>query len=150
MAKITTGYTFGVTRQQFLAIRCIFEGKSCPDAARIVFDCRKKDNPMEEDPGKVQNGAARIRRWMKQPECIECYRGLVREIARECIGPSVMQLKKQIQDENGWLANKAANDVLNKFYAMVMGEDDREIHVRVEGMPVLGEPDADDTVQTDA
>lgn len=146
MAKITTGYTFGLTPQQFMAVELIYDGKSATEAARIMFDCRKDDNEFEDDPTKVQRGAAKIRKWMKDPKCIECYRALVRELARECIGPSIRKLKKQIEDENGWLSNKASNDLLNKFYATVMGEDDREVHVVVEGMPKLGEPDDNDPV----
>ena len=47
-------------------------------------------------------------------------------------------------DKWGFLSNKAANDLLNRYWAVVMGEDDKQIVVKVEGMPDLGTPDADD------
>lgn len=45
-----------------------------------------------------------------------------------------------MDDSNAWLANKAANDVLTRFGPAIMGEDDKQIVVQVQGMPELGEP----------
>jgi len=40
--------------------------------------------------------------------------------------------------------NKAANDILSRFLPNIMGENDKQVVVKVEGMPTLGTPDADD------
>jgi hypothetical protein len=43
--------------------------------------------------------------------------------------------------KEGWLANKAANDIINKYHDSVMGVNSNEVVVRVEGMPTLGKPE---------
>lgn len=143
MAKISTGYTFGLTKTQFLACEMIFSGKSAREVARLLFPCNKKDT-LEEDPSKVEYYARTIRKWMKDEKFKDCYKALLKELAYSTVGSSLQRLTKQLADNNGWLANKAANDILNKLYAVVMDENQNQVVVKVEGMPELGEPDKSD------
>jgi hypothetical protein len=50
------------------------------------------------------------------------------------------QLRKEDQ---AWLQNKAANDLLNYGKSQIFGDEERAIHVKVEGMPEIGSPDDD-------
>ena len=142
MAKISTGYTYGLTKQQFLACEYAFEGKSAREIARLMFPCLK-EGTQEYDDSKVEYYARKIRKWMKDDSFKECYQALLKELAYNTVGFSLRNLQKQLTDSNGWLANKAANDLLNKLYPVVMGENQNELVVKVEGMPELGEPDAE-------
>ena len=69
-----------------------------------------------------------------------------REAVLKKAGPSfvsaVDKLVDQVASENDSVAQRAAKELIDLFADAVMKEDDREIVVRVEGMPELGMPDA--------
>lgn len=140
MAKYTTGSTLGVTRQQMQAVRLISDGLSTKEVARLVFDVRDDANPAINDDKKIQKGMEKIRRWMRDPKVMEAYRAVLREAMMPAMGKASAKLVQQIDNGNGWLANKAANDVLTRFGPLVLGEEDKQITVKVEGMPELGAP----------
>lgn len=140
MAKYTTGSTLGVTRQQMQAVRLISDGLTTKEVARLVFDVRDDTNPAINDEKKIQKGMEKIRRWMRDPKVMEAYRAVLREAMMPAMGKASAKLVQQIDNGNDWLANKAANDVLTRFGPFVLGEEDKQITVKVEGMPELGAP----------
>ena len=77
---------------------------------------------------------------MGTPGFAECYRAMIKEMAWPVYGEAIDIIRKQLNHSNGWLANKAANDLLNRFAPVVMGEDSKAITVKIEGMPELGTP----------
>ena len=143
MAYYTTGYSLGLTKQQFIACECIFNGMNATDAAKHTFDCTYKDGRDGYDEKLVKRYSAKIREWTRDDKFKEAYRELMRELAYSYVGKSVQRIASQMDDKNGWLVNKAAIDILNRFYGAVMGEDDTAVHIKIEGMPELGEPDAE-------
>ena len=144
MARITTGYTFGITRTEALICREMFDGVPIDDIARMHYSCRGADGQI--DKTKLATARRKINALKHKPAFQECYRALVKELVMDNFGQAVKKLGLQIDDPNGWLANKAINDYLTRFGPQIMGEDNKEIVVRVEGMPELGTPDADDSV----
>ena len=140
MAKITTGYTFGITKQQLQVAELLAEGVKPNEIARICFDIRAEDG-VSVDEAKEAKARAKVRRWMRDPKVQEAYRALLREFIVPEFARAAAKLASQIDDPNGWLANKAANDIITRFDAAVMGAEDREITVKVEGMPKMGTPD---------
>lgn len=108
----------------------------------VMFDCTSAENPAVADERKTQNNMHKIRNWMKHPEFQECYRAIVREVVMPDYARATRVLSKQLDEQNGWLANKAANDILTRFGPMIMGEEDKSVTVRIEGMPTMGVPDA--------
>jgi len=149
MAKYTTGSTLGVTRQQMQAVRLISDGLSTKEVARLVFDVRDDTNPAINDEKKIQRGMEKIRRWMRDPKVMEAYRAVLREAMMPAMGKASAKLVQQIDNGNDWLANKAANDVLTRFGPLVLGEEDKQITVKVEGMPELGAPQLDSDNNSD-
>ena len=73
-----------------------------------------------------------------------------RETVLKKAGPSfvsaVDKLVDQVGSENDSVAQRAAKELIDLFADAVMKEDEREIVVRVEGMPELGMPDAPEEV----
>jgi len=69
-----------------------------------------------------------------------------REAVLKKAGPSfvsaVDRLVDQVASENDSVAQRAAKELIDLFADAVMKEEDREVVVRVEGMPELGMPDA--------
>ena len=142
MAQFTTGSSLGLTKMQFLAADLLTKGYTEDKVKMIVFKVTE-DSPLNER----MKAARTLHKWMKDPKFIEGYRALMREFAFSAVGTSIKRLMKQVDIEDdkwGFLSNKAANDLLNRYWAVVMGEDDKQIVVKVEGMPDLGTPDADD------
>lgn len=146
MAKYSTGHALGVTRLQVQALRLFAEGNTARDVARLLFDNRSDDNPAALDDKKLARNTARVLKWKREPAFVAAYREILREYALEDYGRSMQRLRLQVDDGNAWLANKAANDVLARVAPVVLGEEDKQIVVKVEGMPALGTPeeDADD------
>ena len=105
MAKISTGYTFGLTKTQFLACEMIFSGKSAREVARLLFPCTKKDT-LEEDPSKVEYYARTVRKWMKDEKFKDCYKALLKELAslgaqRMLVNASTVKLPVTSKIERG-------------------------------------------------
>jgi hypothetical protein len=47
------------------------------------------------------------------------------------------------QDKDGWLAMNSAVNALNNASKRLFQDEERAIHVKVEGMPEIGSPDDD-------
>ena len=143
MAKYSNGATLGVTKQQMLVAQMLSEGRHPDQIARICFDVRAADG-VSADAKKVAKARALIRKWMRDPKVQEAYQALLREFIMPEFAHAVRRQVSLIDDPNGWLAAQAARDTINRFYDAMMGGEDREIVVRVEGGPVLGKPDAEE------
>lgn len=142
MAKYSNGSTLGVTKQQLLVAQLLTEGRQPDQIARICFDVRAADG-VSVDEKKVAKARALIRKWMRDPKVQDAYRELLREFITPEFAHAVRRLAALIDDPNGWLAAQAARDLINRFYDAMMGTDDREIVVRIEGGLTLGVPDGD-------
>lgn len=142
MAKISTGHTFGLNIKQATAARLLAEGKTTREIATLIYNCLSDENPAVADEKKVLSAMAKVRKWLKMPQFQECYRAIVKEAVLPEYARAVGVLSKQLSESNGWLANKAANDILTRFGPSIMGEEDKQVTVRIEGMPTMGVPDA--------
>ena len=140
MAKITTGYTFGLTAFSTEVCRLIAMGKTEDEVLFCKYGITPISTPQEKGKAKRQ-----LHKLMNDPKFQECYRAIVKEIAWPAYGKATQKLVEQIDNGNDWLANKAANDVITRFHDALMGGEDKQIVVKVEGMPVLGTPPAEET-----
>ena len=82
--------------------------------------------------------------WMSEPEVMEQYRKCV--LRREVIGyaKAVERITGQMDDENPTVSLRAAKEALDRFGESAMQLGGREVVVRVEGMPTIGMPGAED------
>lgn len=139
MAKISTGSTFGLNAKQTAACRLLAQGNTEEEIMGLFFGIGENSTY-----GEKQKARKTLHRWMRLPEFQECYKAIVKEIAFGSVGAATARLIKQVNDENGWLANKASNDVLNRFAPMIMGEEDKQLVVKVVGAPEIGAPTAEE------
>ena len=139
MARITTGYTFGLTVKETLACRLLAEGSTEEEAIALAFGV-DKNSPL----GERQKASRKLHKLMADEKFQECFRAIVRERVMPAYGSAVNRIIQQVNDKSGWLANKAANDVLTRFGPAIMGDDDKSVVIRVEGGPVIGVPDDND------
>lgn len=135
MAKITNGHSFGLTARQTAICKLLVEGVPEKEILTVYFGITSASTPAEK--GKATRA---LRSIYKVKGFEECYRALVREMAFGLHGKATDRLACQIDNKNQWLANKAANDVLNRFGSIVMGGESTQVRVVIEGMPTLGMP----------
>ena len=140
MSKITTGFTYGITKQQMEVVRLLTEGKQVDDIARLCFDVRAEDG-ISEDPAKVKRAKDKIRKWMKDQRVQNAYRSVLREYLYPELAKGIRRIAALIDDKNGWLAKGAANDLLNQFKSIITDDDSKEIVVRIENGPEIGTPE---------
>ena len=85
-----------------------------------------------------------LTKWKRDEDVIAEYQRCMRQAAVSAVAKAQRVLEKQLDSKEGkgFLAQNAANSILNRSYATVMGEDRQEITVRiVGGMPDIGMPD---------
>ena len=84
-----------------------------------------------------------------RPEILKAVFGLdietdeVKQILYGCTAEAVQVIKGQLRSDQGWLQNKAANDLLNYGKGQIYGDEERTVHVQIEGLPDIGSPDDD-------
>ena len=86
---------------------------------------------------------ATLGKWVRDENVLAEYRRCVRDASVAAVAKAQRVLEKQLDSEagKGFLAQNAANSILNRSYAAVMGEDKQEVTVRiVGGMPDIGMP----------
>lgn len=107
-----------------------------------------KDSPQNLKDCATQ----KMHRWRYRPDAQAIWEDEMRARVRRCVPSAVGRLEKQVDNDNDWLANKAANDVINlaKTTGMFAAEE-KAINVHVQGMPELGSPDQEEQdIQPDA
>lgn len=118
---------------QISAAEMMFRGCSDEEIVRELFKTG-------DDKRKIENGKKRLRYLRRNEKFQEYYRTIITEWSVHNVGRALQKLAAQIDDPSPWLANKAANDILNQSKKMITGNDENTINVKVEGMPELGEP----------
>lgn len=136
MAKITSGASFGLTKPQTMAAQLLADGKTEDDVLLALYGTL-------DSKAKTQKRRI-LRKWMSDPKFAECYRAVVGQLAMPAYGKALYRITAQIDDSNPWVAQGAAREVLTRFGTAIMGSEDKEVVVRIEGAPVLGVPIDDD------
>ena len=126
-----------LTAQQELYIRLSAQGKTRPEIMKAVFNI-----DMETADHNVINAAdQKLFRWRKRPEFETIWKDEVRSILYGCTAKAIQVINSQMDEDIPWLRNKAANDLMNYGKQQIYGDEERAIHVKVEGMPDIGSPD---------
>lgn len=130
-----------VTTQIETFIRMEARGESRPAILKACFGLSPDD-----DERLVNNADVKMCRWRKIPEYKKIWEDELAATVRRHTGGAMKTILAQLTDNNGWLANKAANDVvtLAKNLGIVKCDDATAIRVQVTGMPDLGSPDQDE------
>jgi len=126
---------------QINAAELMFRGYTEEQIVREIWG----DFDKETDAGrkKLRNNKARLRNLRNDEKFQEFYRSLITEWRVHHVGKALDTIAKQMDSNQPWLANKAANDVLTHSKELVTGADDNTVLIKFEGMPELGVPDDD-------
>ena len=131
----------GMTRQKLAAARLLFEGNNVPKIAECLFDITDEDGKI--DRAKADRAQRLVHVWMEQPDFIAAYKRMQMNAAMPRYSKAMKVFDKQMDDANPWVAQGAAREIANRFGPMIMGENERQVTVRIEGMPEIGVPDDD-------
>ena len=126
-----------LTKPELFVCELAFEGLSDDEIVKRVYGacygCQEYKRSLKK-----------VRDILRKPEVQERFRELVQSRALIEVGHGLKKLREQTEDDSAWLANKATNDLLNRMWPMVMGEEDKSVVVKIEGMPQLGTPDQEE------
>lgn len=127
------------TTKQDMFVRMEAQGEGRQEILRKVFGL----DPATADEHAIHAADCQMYKWRRKPWYETIWKDEIRKISIAMSSEALKKIKSQIRDDNGWLANKAANDSLTFAKPLIWGEDDRTVSVKIEGMPELGSPDAD-------
>ena len=126
-----------MTAKQELFARLSAQGKTRPEILKAVYDIDVET----ADPRTVNNADVQLSRWRKHPDFEAVWKDEVKSILLGCTSEAIQVIKGQLREDLPWLRNKAANDLLNYGKAQIYGDEERSVHVKIEGMPDIGSPD---------
>ena len=129
--------------QQDKFVRMEARGESRADILMEVFGI----DVATATENEIHNADCKMSRWRKFPCYEETWKDEVRRLSYGMTSKALKKIKQQIDADNDWLANKAANDALTFGKQQIYGDDDKTVSVQISGLPDLGSPDqADDDV----
>ena len=128
-----------LTGQQELFIRLSAQGKTRPEIVKAVFGVDAETMTKDE----LNKYDLKMSRWRKLPEFESIWKDEVKNILYGCTAEAIQVIKGQLREDIPWLKNKAANDLLNYGKQQIYGDEERAVHVKIEGMPEIGSPDGD-------
>lgn len=128
-----------LTADQERFIRMSAQGKGRQEILKAIFGLDIETSPDNE----IHNADNKMSRWRKLPEFEQIWKDEVRQILYGCTAEAVQVIKGQLRSDQGWLQNKAANDLLNYGKGQIYGDEERTVHVQIEGLPDIGSPDDD-------
>lgn len=124
--------------KQELFIRMTARAESRKDIMKAVFDLDIDTAPANE----IHNADCKMSRWRSLPEFEGIWKDEVKQVLYGCTSEAVKVIKKQLRsDDVPWLQNKAANDLLNYGKTQIYGDEERTVHVQIEGLPDIGSPE---------
>ena len=126
---IMTGWEIDVAQM-------VFQGKTDKEIAIKVL----KADP--NNSAEVSSRVRRIKNLLMSDKFQAYYKSMITEWTVHNVGRALTKLSEQIDHDQPWLANKAANDILQRIpKSMLNDEDENTVVVKVEGMPELGTPE---------
>lgn len=126
-----------LTAKQELFIRMSAQGKSREEILKAVYNI----DLATADYRTVNNADVQMCRWRKLPEFESVWKDEVKSILYGCTAEAIQVIKGQLRSNMEWLQNKAANDLMNYGKSQIYGDEERTVHVQIEGMPDIGSPE---------
>lgn len=100
--------------------------------------------PPDADKKTRHNAECRISAWQKRPDFKPIWEDELAARVRRRVPGAIDRIDTQIDNQNDWVANKAANDFISLAKALgVIKTEDTAVKVQISGMPDLGSPDDD-------
>lgn len=83
----------------------------------------------------------RLSRWRQHPAYMEAWKDEISKVSVKLMNKGLGKILHQMDANEPWLANKAANDGVNFAKSRIFADEDRTVNVQINGMPDIGSPD---------
>ena len=121
-------------------IRAEARGEPWPEIYEKYFGL-----PPGSDRKKIHAVQERIHKWRKRLDYNAIWEDELAARVRRRVPGAISRIDRQIDGDNDWLANKAANDYLGLAKTLgVIKSEETAVKVEIGGLPELGVPDPDD------
>ena len=120
-------------------VRMEANGYTTPEIIMELWGMKKAD-----DPKAYHNLECKLSDWRKHPCYLETWKDEVSSVSVKLMNKGLGKILRQMDANEPWLANKAANDGINFAKSRIFGDEDRSISVQFENMPDIGSPDQDE------
>jgi anaerobic ribonucleoside-triphosphate reductase len=121
---------------QMTAAELMWQGKTNKEIIEILW-------PNAQTKGQKEAKQKQLKKLPDNEDFMEYYRKMINHWNIQSVGPAFQKLRTQLDSDKEWLANKAANDIINQSKQIITGADDNTVVIKMEGMPELGCPDDD-------
>ena len=81
-------------------------------------------------------------RWRNRPDAAAIWQDELKQTIRRRVPAAMARILKQVDSDTEWLANKAANDIMQLASKTgVMQNDEQALQIQIQGLPDIGSPD---------
>ena len=97
------------------------------------------------DPIKKNAAESAMYRWRHRNDAQQIWDDEIKERVRRNVTRAIDRLERQIDDDQPWIANKAANDYITlASKTSIFANEEKALKVEISGMPELGTPDQEE------
>ena len=125
-----------LTVEQDRFVRMEANGYTSPEIILALWGLKETD-----DPKLYHNYECKLSRWRKHPKYIETWKDEISSVSVKLMNKGLGKILRQMDANEPWLANKAANDGVNFAKSRIFADEERAITVQIEGLPDIGSPD---------
>ena len=119
------------------------EGMPRDDICAVLFDIRA-ENSMT-DPKKLTRARGLLTALRKDPTYKDIHRSTMLDMAAPAFDEAVALKQKLMRESNNdWLRSNTASDIIALYKPYVLGDEEKALTIKFEGMPEIGTPDGDD------
>lgn len=94
----------------------------------------------------LDTNASMIAKWAQREDFKKLYQQILERAGMRQYAKAINVLETQMDSKNEWLAQNAARDIANRFEKAVAGIESNRITVTLAGLPELGTPDNEETI----
>lgn len=127
-----------LTVEQDRFVRMEANGYTSPEIIMALWGMKESD-----DPKAYHNLECKLSRWRKHPKYMETWKDEISNVSVKLMNKGLGKILHQMDANEPWLANKAANDGVNFAKSRIFADEDRMVTVHVEGLPDIGSPEDD-------
>ena len=132
-----------MTAEQELFTRMSARGCETPEIIKALWGVDKA-----KEPEKFHNLECKLTRWKKHPKFMEVWMDEVKKaVSLKLMAKGLKRVLEQLDSNEPWLVNKAANDAINFAKTRLFTEEDNKVVIEFSngsGMPEIGTPDQDE------
>jgi hypothetical protein len=120
------------------------EGMPRDNICAVLFNIMA-DGTITEDPKKLTRARGMLTALRKDPTYKDIHRSTLLDMAAPAFDEALSEKQKLMRESNNeWLRSNVASDIIALYKPYVLGDEEKALTIKFEGMPEIGTPDGDD------